>query len=64
MQIHIYDLTIEANEQIQIIERSTFHAATDDVASDTSKIDTFGTLGSAGTFGGTFGCFGTAGCCC
>jgi len=60
---HTYDLSIEADTQVQAIERSTFHAATDTVTID-SNIDTFGTVGCAGTFGGCFGCMGTAGCCC
>ncbi|MBL4660996.1 MAG: hypothetical protein JKY19_11625 [Alcanivoracaceae bacterium] len=64
---HDFDLTINLNAEINLVERSTYFCdeSQDSKSGDLAKcIDTFGCLGSAGTFGGTFGCLATAGCCC
>ena len=64
---HKFDLNINLNDEIYLVERSTYFCdeSADSKSGETIKcIDTFGCLGSAGTFGGTFGCLATAGCCC
>ena len=65
---HKYDVSLEFGDDVQNIVRATYFACEEDSKStqkcDGGGIDTFGCLGSAGTFGGTFGCLATAGCCC
>ncbi|WP_338844652.1 thiocillin family RiPP [Massilia sp. W12] len=56
---HAFDLAT-ASSDIEVMAQSQFFV----LEPEDKAIDTFGCLGSAGTFGGCFGCLGTAGCCC
>lgn len=59
---HRFDVLASGGE-VTALERAQLFSEYETMVAEKS-VDTFGTLGSAGTFGGTFGCLGTLGCCC
>jgi len=62
---HSFDMAIDNNNQIQSIERSSFHAMQGpEGPKGEPGFDCAGTFGCAGSFGGTLGSVGTFGCCC
>jgi len=62
---HSFDMSIDNNNEIQSIERSSFYAMQ---GSEGPKgepgFDCAGTVGTWGTAGGSFGTVGSFGCCC